>query len=40
MNELRYTDQENSHEEADYECMQDTDQEQLTIQLESQYVCP
>ena len=40
VNQLRYRDPEHSHEEADYECMQDTDQEQLTIQLESQYVYP
>ena len=34
LDELRYRDSEISLEEADYECMQDTDQEQSTIQLE------
>ena len=35
MDELRYRDPENSFEEADYECMQDTDQEQSIINLET-----
>ena len=34
MDELRYRDPEISPEEADYECMQDRDQEQPVIQLE------
>ena len=34
VDELRFRDRENSFEEADCECMQDTDQEQPTIQLD------
>ena len=34
VDELRYRDPEHSLEEADYECMQDTDQQQATVQLE------
>ena len=34
--ELRHRESENIPEEADYECIQDTDQEQPTFQLESQ----